>query len=229
MSDLLATLIILGVIGGGAYYVHKHYVVNVKRKLDSRRIPHEEFMTHAVAIRQPVVKVPKNKVLVAPKSDALNASDVHELNSLLQLDRIHTPEQLSDRLSSQQAESARIQFPFSEEQPESAASAYLPPFLSGKFNSNESRSPEGVERYLIARNRVRQMAENLGYDNSMPAAQSLPDTPIVEKVGNFVGSAVGEVRSVPTTLRHSLNDAERFLARQGNLFRKGYLNAGNNV
>lgn len=229
MSDLLATLIILGVIGGGAYYFGTKHKRQRQEKLPYKKIPYEEVVAQAIAIEQPVVKVPDDKVLVLPEMSSAAESDLEELNAMMRFERIHTPEELTkiwerERVKGRAPKKLHFR-PQVQKKPELSVS----PYLTGNFNNNQAVTKTGVEAFMEGRERLKQMAGNIQHDPSVKAAAPVVDTPFSQRVGEAVGSIAVGVASIPDKIGNAYSTAEAELARQGHNFRVGFKNAFGNV
>lgn len=229
MNDLLATLIILGVIGGGAYYLGTKHKRRHQEKLPYKKIPYEEVMAQAVAIQQPVVKVPDDKVLVLPKTPSVTDSDLEELNAMMRFERVRTPEGLTRFWEQEHAKGRtpkKLHFkPQVQERPE----YYVSPYLTGNFNDNQASTKTGVEAFMEGRTRLKQMAGNVQHDPSIRAATPVADTPFSQRAGEVIGSAPAGIASIPNKIGNAYSAAEAELARQGHNFRVGFSNAFSNV
>lgn len=229
MSDLLATLIILGVIGGSAYYFGTKHRRQHQEKLPYKKIPYEEVMAQAIATEQPVVKVPDDKVLVLPEAPSVTEGDLEELNAMMRFERVHTPEELTKSWERERAKgrtSKRLHFrPQVQKRPE----YYVSPYLTGNFNNNQASTKTGVEAFMEGRERLKQMAGNIQYNPSVKAAAPEADTSFSQRVGEAVGSVAAGVASIPRKFGEAYSTAEAELARQGHNFRVGFSNAFSNV
>lgn len=229
MNDLLATLIILGVIGGGAYYFGTKHKRRYQEKLPYKKIPYEEVMAQAIANEQPVVKVPDDKVLVLPKTPSISESDLEELNAMMRFERIHTPEELT-KTWEQELKKGRtpkkLHFkPQTQKRPE----YYVSPYLTGNFNNNQAVTKTGVDAFIESRERLKQTVGNIQHNPSVKAAAPLADAPFSQRVGETVGGIAAGVASIPQKLGNAYSTAEAELARQGHNFRVGFTNAFNNA
>lgn len=229
MNDLLATLIILGVIGGSAYYLGTKHKRQHKEKLPYKKIPYEEVMVQAVAVKQPIVKVPDDKVLVLPEVPSVTESDLEELNALMQFERIHTPEELTKIWEQERVKGRapkKLHFkPQVQERPE----YFVSPHLTGNFNNNQATTKTGVEAFMEGRERLKRMAGNDQYNPSVKAAAPIADAPFSQRVGEVVGGVAVGVASIPSKIGNAYSTAEAELARQGHNFRVGFKNAFSNV
>lgn len=229
MSDLLATLIILGVIGGGAYYFGTKHKRQHQEKLPYKKIPYEEVMAQAVATKQPVVKVPDDKVLVLPETPSVSESDLEELNAMMRFERIHTPEELTKIWERERAKGRAPRKLHFKPQVQEKAEYYVSPYLTGNFNNNQASTKTGVEAFMEGRERLRQMAANLQHNPSVKAAAPVADAPFSQRVGEVVGGVAAGVASIPSKIGNAYATAEAELARQGHNFRVGFSNALGNV
>lgn len=229
MNDLLATLIILGVIGGGAYYFgmkHKH---RRQEKLPYKKIPYEEVMAQAVATSQPVVKVPDDKVLVLPETPSVTDSDLEELNAMMRFERIHTPEELTKIWEQERAEGRTPKKLYFKPQVQKRPDYYVSPYLTGNFNNNQATTKTGVEAFSESRERLKQIAGNIQHNLSVKAATPLADAPFSQRVGEVAGSVAAGVALIPNRIGNAYSTAEAELARQGHNFRVGFSNAFRNT
>lgn len=229
MSDLLATLIILGVIGGGAYYFGTKHKRQHQEKLPYKKIPYEEVMAQAIVAEQPVVKVPDDKVLVLPETPSVTESDLEELNALMRFERIHTPEELTKIWEQERAKGRTPKKLHFKPQVQKRPEYYIPPHLTGNFNNNQASTKTGVEAFMEGRERLKRMAGNIQHNPSIRAAAPVVDAPFSQRVGEVVGSVAAGVASVPGKVGKAYSAAEAELARQGHNFRVGFANAFSNV
>lgn len=229
MSDLLATLIILGVIGGSAYYFGTKHRRQHQGKLPYKKIPYEEVMAQAVATKQPVVKVPDDKVLVLPETPSVTESDLEELSAMMRFERVHTPEELTKIWERERAKghtSKKLHFkPQVQERPE----YYISPYLTGNFNNNQALTKTGVGAFMEGRERLKQVAGNIQHNPSIEAATPVTDAPFSQRVGEVVGGVAAGVASIPSKIGNAYSTAESELARQGHNFRVGFSDAFSNV
>lgn len=229
MSDLLATLIILGVIGGGAYYFGTKHKRQHQGKLPYKKIPYEEVMAQAVATEQPVVKVPDDKVLVLPETPSVTESDLEELNAMMRFERIHTPEELTKIWNEERAKGRTPKKLHFKPQVQKRPKYYVTPYLTGNFNNNQASTKTGVEAFMQGRERLKQIAGNIQRNPSIKAAAPVADVPFSQRVGEAVGSIAAGVASIPNKIGNAYSTAEAELARQGHDFRVGFSNAFSNV
>lgn len=229
MNDLLATLIILGVIGGSAYYFGTKHKRQRQEKLPYKKIPYEEVMAQAIATEQPVVKVPDDKVLVLPETPSVTESDLEELNAVMHFERVHTPEELTKIWEQERAKgrtSKKLHFkPQVQKRPE----YHVPPYLTGNFNNNQASTKTGVEAFMEGRERLKQMAGNIQHNPSVKAATPVADAPFSQRIGEIVGGVTAGIASIPSKIGNAYSTAEAELARQGHNFRVGFSNAFSNV
>lgn len=229
MSDLLATLIILGVIGGGAYYFGMKHKRQHQEKLPYKKIPYEEVMAQAVATKQPVVKVPDDKVLVLPETPSVTESDLEELNAMMRFERIDTPEELTEIWKQESVKGRTPKKLHFKPQVQNRPEYYVSPYLTGNFNNNQASTKTGVEAFMEGRERLKQMVGNIQHNPSIKAATPVADTPFSQRAGEAVGGVVAGVASIPRKIGNAYSNAEAELARQGHNFRVGFSNAFSNV
>lgn len=229
MSDLLATLIILGVIGGGAYYFGTKHKRQHQEKLPYKKIPYEEVMAQAIATKQPVVKVPDDKVLILPETPSVTESDLEELNAMMRFERIHTPEELTKIWEQERAKGRTPKKLHFKPQVQKRPEYYVSPYLTGNFNNNQASTKTGVEAFMEGRERLKQMASNIQHNPSVKAAAPVADAPLSQRVGEVVGGVAAGVASIPSKIGNAYSTAEAELARQGHNFRVGFSNAFSNV
>lgn len=229
MSDLLATLIILGVIGGGAYYFGTKHKRQHQEKLPYKKIPYEEVMAQAIAVKQPVVKVPDDKVLVLPETPSVTESDLEELNAMMRFERIHTPEELTKYWERERAKGRTPKKLHFKPQVQKRPEYYVSPYLTGNFNNNQASTKTGAEAFMEGRERLKQMAGNIQHNPPVKAAAPVADAPFSQRVGEAVGSVAAGVASIPSKIGNAYSTAEAELARQGHNFRVGFSNAFSNV
>lgn len=229
MSDLLATLIVLGVIGGGAYYFGTKHKRQHQEKLPYKKIPYEEVMAQAVAVKQPVVKVPDDKVLVLPETPSITESDLEELNAMMRFERIHTPEELTKIWEQERVKGRAPKKLHFKPQVQKRPEYYISPYLTGNFNNNQASTKTGVEAFKEGRERLKQMADNVRHNPSIKAAAPVADAPFSQRVGEVVGGVAAGVASIPGKIGNAYSTAEAELARQGHNFRVGFSNAFSNV
>lgn len=229
MNDLLATLIILGVIGGGAYYFGMKHRRQYQEKLPYKKIPYEEVMAQAIANEQPVVKVPDDKVLVLPKTPSISESDLEELNAIMRFERIHTPEELTKIWEQERKKGRTPKKLHFKPQTQKQQEYHVSPYLTGNFNNNQAVTKTGVDAFIESRERLKQIAGNIQHNPSVKAAAPLADTPFSQRVGEAVGGVVAGVASVPQKIGNAYSTVEAELARQGHNFRVGFTNAFSNA
>lgn len=229
MSDLLATLIILGVIGGGAYYFGTKHKRQHQEKLPYKKIPYEEVMAQAIATEQSVLKVPDDKVLVLPETPSITESDLAELNAMMRFERIHTPEELTKIWEQERVKGRTPKKLYFKPQVQKRPERYVPPYLTGDFNNNQASTKTGVEAFMEGRERLKRIAGNVQHNPSVKAAAPVADAPFSQRVGEVVGGVAAGVASIPSKIGSAYSTAEAELARQGHNFRVGFSNAFSNA
>lgn len=229
MNDLLATLIILGVIGGGAYYFGIKHKRQHQEKLPYKKIPYEEVMAQAVAIKQPVVKVPDDKVLVLPETPSVTESDLEELNAMLRFERVHTPEELARIWEQERVNGHTPRKLHFRPQVRRRLEYHVSPYLTGDFNNNQAVTKTGVGAFMESRERLEQTAGTIQHNPLIKAAAPAADAPFSQRVGKAVGDVAAGIALIPSKVGGAYSTAEAELARQGHNFRVGFSNAFSNV
>lgn len=215
MSDTLPVMLLVAVVGVGAYAAGKQQ--RQRKKARRERVP-KEVMAQAIANDQPVVRAHPD---VITDDEVIARYEAHR--SPISADAVAPV--VAMKHANPPPRSNAVQGP-----PPSVVARptyYVPQYLAREQNANIATEESGVESYVRSSATLRAMADAAApYQRTTKAAAPLADdVPTVERVGAAAGAVAKQAASVPKYLSRAAVAAGDEAVHQAGLFRKGWRNA----